>query len=62
MKRRRWFICLVPTFKPGDQPPDGYLAWHEWARVQARAGLRSTRRACGYYHFPQERCAHEKTK
>lgn len=25
--------CLLAqaTYKPGDQAPDGYLAWHEWA-------------------------------
>ena len=32
-------ICNQTTFKPGDQAPAGYLAWHEWAEVQHKAGL-----------------------
>ena len=31
-------VCETPDFKPGDLPPDGYLAWHEWAEVQSRKG------------------------
>jgi hypothetical protein len=53
-RRFRTIICLVPEFKPGDPPPEGYLDWHEWARVQAKAGLRQARRACGHWHFPHE--------
>ena len=35
----RAFITVMPTFKPGDQPPEGYLQWHEWAEVQRKAGI-----------------------
>ncbi len=38
-------ICTTPDFKPGDQAPEGYLAWHEWAEVQHKAGLRP--KECG---------------
>jgi len=53
--RRQSWVCVVPVFKPGDQPPSGYLDWHEWAKVQARAGLRQQRRACGHWHFAHEK-------
>jgi hypothetical protein len=50
-------IQVIPTFKAGDQPPKGYLAWHEWARVQLKAGLRQKRCiVCGLLRFPQEKC------
>jgi len=46
--------CLLvqSTYKPGDQPPEGYLEWHEWAEVQRKAGIRQ--QMCG-------RCARWKT-
>lgn len=45
------------TFRPGDPPPTGYVAWHEWARVQHRAGLRQRQcQVCGKWRFPQEKC------
>jgi len=48
-------VCVQPTFKAGDQPPTGYLAWHEWAEVQHRAGLRQKKCGrCGRWKFPQE--------
>jgi hypothetical protein len=48
-------ILTVPTFKPGDPPPDGYLAWHEWARVQHGAGLRQKLcPLCVKWNYPQE--------
>ena len=37
-------ICHQPDFQPGDQAPEGYLAWHEWAEVQHKAGLRQVAR------------------
>jgi hypothetical protein len=49
--------CLLAggTYKPGDPAPNGYLAWHEWAGVQYRAGLRQSRCGlCGRWCFPQE--------
>lgn len=42
-------------YAPGDPAPDGYLAWHEWADVQIKAGLKQY--ACGRcvkWKFPQE--------
>jgi len=44
-------------------PPEGYLAWHEWAAMQHRGGLRQLRCAtCGLWRFPQEleRCCRER--
>ncbi len=47
-----------PAFQPGDPPPEGYIAWHSWAAVQHKAGLRQRRCAhCGRWYFPQERDA-----
>ena len=40
-------VCVQPTFKAGDPAPEGYLAWHDWAEVQHKAGLRQKR--CGCY-------------
>jgi len=65
MARRRFqdIICITEgPFKPGDQPPEGYGDWIEWAEVQHRAGLRQVRRACGRFHFPQEVCPHATEK
>lgn len=40
-------------------PPDGYVAWHAWAKAQGAHGLKQTRcRTCGRYLFPQEKKAH----
>jgi len=42
-------------YKPGDPPPEGYNAWHEWARVQVKSGLEQTQCPdCGKWRFPQE--------
>jgi hypothetical protein len=49
--------CLLvqDTYKPGDQAPDGYLAWHEWAEVQHKAGLRQKQCGkCGLWCYPQQ--------
>ena len=44
-----------PDFKPGDPAPAGYLAWHEWADVQHKAGLRQKECGrCGKWKYPQE--------
>jgi len=46
---------MTPDFKPGDLPPDGYLAWHEWAEVQYKAGIRQQACGrCGNWKTPQE--------
>ncbi|EKE01500.1 MAG: hypothetical protein ACD_21C00115G0001 [uncultured bacterium] len=51
-------VCLLvqKEYKPGDLPPkDGYLAWHEWAEVQYRAGIKQKRcKKCGKRITPQE--------
>jgi len=38
-------ICSTQEFKPGDPRPAGYLAFHAWAEVQVKAGLKQER--CG---------------
>lgn len=51
-------FCLLVgrDYKPGDYPaPEGYLAWHAWAEVQHKAGLKQTKCGkCGSWQFPQE--------
>lgn len=47
-------IDSTAIFKPGDPEPEGYLAWHEWASVQHKAGLRQKRCCgCSRWFFPQ---------
>jgi hypothetical protein len=49
--------CLLigRHYEPGDLPPDGYLAWHEWAEVQRKAGIKQVRcGGCGLWRTPQE--------
>lgn len=49
--------CILEqaNYKPGDQAPEGYLAWHEWAEVQHKAGLRQKQCGrCGLWRFPQQ--------
>lgn len=49
--------CILEqaAYKPGDQAPEGYLAWHEWAEVQHRAGLRQKQCGrCGLWRYPQQ--------
>ena len=50
-------VCILEqaTYKPGDQAPEGYLAWHEWAEAQHKAGLRQQQCGrCGLWRYPQE--------
>jgi len=50
-------VCILEqaTYKPGDQAPEGYLEWHEWAEVQHKAGLRQKQCGrCGLWHYPQQ--------
>ena len=48
-------VCVQPEFKPGDQAPEGYLAWHEWAEVQHKAGFRQKQCGrCEKWKYPQE--------
>ena len=52
-------ICTQPQYKLGDQAPEGYIAWHEWASVQHEAGLRQkVCGRCGTWKFPQELSGH----
>lgn len=49
--------CMLEqdTYKPGDLPPEGYLAWHEWAEVQFKAGIKQVQCGrCGLWRTPQE--------
>lgn len=48
-------ITFQGEYAVGSPPPSGYLAWHEWAEVQAAAGLEQSRcEVCGRWQFPQE--------
>lgn len=48
-------ILEQATYKPGDQAPEGYLAWHEWADTQHKAGLRQKECGrCGIWKYPQQ--------
>jgi len=48
-------MTVAGDYKPGDQPPTGYLDWHEWAEVQHKAGLRQKECGrCGKWKYPQE--------
>lgn len=48
-------ITVMPEYKPGDQAPEGYLQWHEWAEDQYKSGLRQKECGkCGKWKFPQE--------
>lgn len=48
-------IDATPPFKPNDPAPEGYIAWHDWAEVQIKAGLRQKQCAfCSLWKFPQE--------
>lgn len=50
-------LGLIPEFKPGDPSPSGYAAFHEWAAVQSKAGIKQLRcPTCGLWRFPQEAC------
>ena len=47
----------------GSQPPSGYMAWHELAAAQSKAGLRQSYcSSCGKWLFPQEECAHDEPR
>jgi hypothetical protein len=49
--------CILEqdTYKPGDLPPEGYLAWHEWAGGQRKAGIKQVQCGrCGLWKTPQE--------
>lgn len=55
MNGRAAFLTVGGGYKPGDQAPEGYLDWQEWAGVQHKAGLRQ--KMCGrcmLWRYPQE--------
>lgn len=55
-----WCVLVMPHFKPGDLPPEGYLQWHEWAEVQRKAGIRQVQcPTCALWKTPQELSMHE---
>lgn len=63
-KKRHWsgHILSMPTYKPSDLPPEGYLQWHEWADVQRRAGIKQVEcPSCSKWQTPQELSTHEMT-
>ncbi len=48
-------LDIYEDYKPGSQPPTGYLQWHEWARIQSKAGLKQKKCCqCCLWKFPQE--------
>lgn len=48
-------LLIQKEYKPGDMPPEGYLAWHEWAEVQRKAGIKQVECGkCGKWKTPQE--------
>lgn len=48
-------MIVQQAYQPGDPPPEGYLAWHEWAHCQHKAGLRQEQCGrCGLWRYPQE--------
>lgn len=55
-----WHLLVMPTYKPGDLPPEGYLQWHEWAEVQRKAGIKQVVcPTCAKWKTPQELSTHE---
>lgn len=50
-------LTFAKQFSAGDSAPSGYIDWHDWASVQAAAGLKQVKcKYCGKYEFPQELC------
>lgn len=48
-------MTVGDDYKPGDQAPEGYIAWHEWAEVQHKAGLKQKQCClCGLWCYPQQ--------
>lgn len=53
-------VLIMPTYKPGDLPPQGYLQWHEWAEVQRKAGIKQVQcPTCALWQTPQELSTYE---
>lgn len=49
-------MTVGQDYAVGSQPPEGYLAWHEWAEIQAKKGKLKQCECgkCGMWRFPQE--------
>jgi uncharacterized OB-fold protein len=59
MKQKYCCLLIEQDYKVGDPPPEGYLEWHQWARIQMKGGLRSKKcRRCARWYFPQEMDSH----
>lgn len=57
IRSKNCWVKVSGGYKPGDPPPICYADWHEWALVQAKAGLTQSKcPACGRWRFPQETC------
>lgn len=42
-------------YEVGSMPPDGYIAWDNWAEAQVKGGLKQIQcEGCKLYLFPQE--------
>jgi len=49
------FVAGAGVYRTGAPAPRNYRAWHSWADLQHKAGLRQYRCGrCGLYWFPQE--------
>jgi hypothetical protein len=52
-------LHLDEEYKVDAPPPTNYLAWHEWAAIQYKAGRRQSRcKFCGLLFFPAEMLLH----
>jgi uncharacterized OB-fold protein len=50
-------------YKVGSLPPEGYIAWDEWAKAQEAGGLKQTQcPKCELWLFPQEMKVHHCTQ
>lgn len=49
-------LTVQQDYAVGSQPPEGYLAWHEWAEIQSKKGKLKQCECgkCGLWKFPQE--------
>jgi hypothetical protein len=46
---------LMTTWAKGVMPPDGYVAWQDWAKAQHYHGLKQRQCiGCCRWRFPQE--------
>jgi hypothetical protein len=56
----RCHVLVMPEYRPGDLPLEGYLQWHEWSEVQRKAGIKQVQcPTCCLWRTPQELSTHE---